>query len=116
MLVSFTPETSAEKLNLQVGLGGAVCKATNSWVQLRSWSEGCKFKPHVGLHAGRAAPPKQKILHYPTSELCFYHRQQKSIETLSKDESPLKEFAGADAGAGIMLLCLIEATVLCYFI
>ena len=84
--------------------------------QLRPGSQGGKFKPHVGLHAGRAAPPKQKILHYPTSELCFYHRQQKSIETLSKDESPLKEFAGADAGAGIMLLCLIEATVLCYFI
>jgi len=36
-------------------LGGSVGRVSNSWPQLRSWSQGREFEPCVGFHAGRGA-------------------------------------------------------------
>ena len=36
-------------------LGGSVSWASNSWLQLRSWSQGCGIEPCVGLWAEHGA-------------------------------------------------------------
>ena len=49
------------KANINVGhWGGSTVWVYNSWSQLRSWSQGCEFKLHTGLHAGHGAYLKKK--------------------------------------------------------
>ena len=45
------------KMKLVSGrLGGSVGEASDSWFRLRSWSQGCEIKPHVGLCADTTEP------------------------------------------------------------
>ena len=48
------------KSNMEGRLGGSGGWASDSPSQLRSWSQGCEFKPCVGLHAGHEAYLKKK--------------------------------------------------------
>ena len=43
---------NTSKLEVSGHLGGSVSQVSDTWTQLRSWSQDCEFRPHTGPHTG----------------------------------------------------------------
>lgn len=87
---------AVQRLFILRAAGGSVSWASDSWCQLRSWSQGGEFRPCAGFHTGRGAYLKKrpKLLFWcspsslilllfplpeePYLEKCFYSSCQRN--------------------------------------